>query len=1014
MGDLKQPFHISPSKFEKVRLIGSGSIGKVYLVKEKATGRQCAIKFLKNDITDTNLINHTIETVCKLRHISILSPIGFSLPEVSKKRPMSIVSEYQPNGSLASLIKNSDIINTKSTVSPAAVKINILFGIAEGLRYLHELKLVHSQLTPGNILLNQNFEPILTDFSLFQLAPKKPKILIENLPFYAPEYDINSPTPEMDIFSYAMIAYSLLTNHFPFEELIYPDSVLSQTNEPLSANNSLKKTSDSTESLETDTKSGRFKIPEKLSKGERPPIPTFISDAWQTLLRRCWDNDPKNRPSFEEIVMLFLKGDLKDFDNNSKMTDTMTTSVKNYQSVCLAHNFSIKTLLNALEQIHKLTESNDSMKKVLETLNKNYSEMKDTVAFLQKKFDSFVKQPEAQISSRSEQVTLSLETNSHAQNNKNSNKINNLRKESPEFDGVNKNNLVEYLIGENHQESSRHTSSPKIQTPINSKENLLSDANNNNSNNHNHTNNSNNNNYTKVTRSESNENLKTTFKVPEPIIPVTNTSVGSAVTSKPNWTYSSSNQRRQSMKNPIKPFLSQIRQGNSNQNQSNGQQQLQPQQQIQFTNRRNSAIPQKVTTGSSPYPENNNNNYNDNTKTPFPEFNPELKMRNVLTQQQNTENFPSASISASRRKSDNDNLVKFNPNFNPSPQITHNLSQNIAKHISHSPSTDNPITIKISRGKHYSSNHSSEESIHKNTNISSSATNSANNSNSGVNGVNSIKSSSTNNTNGFGAHSINTPMSKSFCSLRSDVEKFNEMFNDSIKNNGLTSQSFNQQRKHVNAISKSESQASDGISASSSFNTISMNQSMPKIPLQKSFSTIMREKGYMYQYPYNFAPFDGIFSHLMREFGSSDLIEKGIVTVTGNSADRNRDTDLKELFNYEWKKCWTSTNLPNSYIQFDFGVHQILITHYTIKTYPCGPNYSHMKNWVLEGYSNGQWYEIDKREKNEDLNGKSKIATFACSHFSEYNVVRIRQIGPNHYGDNYLIITNIEFFGDFM
>jgi hypothetical protein len=77
--------------------------------------------------------------------------------------------------------------------------------------------------------------------------------------------------------------------------------------------------------------------------------------------------------------------------------------------------------------------------------------------------------------------------------------------------------------------------------------------------------------------------------------------------------------------------------------------------------------------------------------------------------------------------------------------------------------------------------------------------------------------------------------------------------------------------------------------------------------------------------------------------------------------------------------------------------------------------FSHLKSWVLEGCgSSGKWVELDSRDDNYDLNGKNKQALFNCVFNAYCNQVRLRQTGPNHHGDDYLVITNIEFFGDWV
>jgi hypothetical protein len=123
---------------------------------------------------------------------------------------------------------------------------------------------------------------------------------------------------------------------------------------------------------------------------------------------------------------------------------------------------------------------------------------------------------------------------------------------------------------------------------------------------------------------------------------------------------------------------------------------------------------------------------------------------------------------------------------------------------------------------------------------------------------------------------------------------------------------------------------------------------------------------------------------------------------------------MKGIFDYSWTKCWMSENAPNSWLQIHFGLRRVIVTHYSIKTYPCGRGCSHMKSWVLEGAIAGStiWFEMDKRVDNEELNGKSKVATFECSSLHEVQVLRIKQIAENHHGDHYLIITNLEIFGE--
>ena len=187
---------------------------------------------------------------------------------------------------------------------------------------------------------------------------------------------------------------------------------------------------------------------------------------------------------------------------------------------------------------------------------------------------------------------------------------------------------------------------------------------------------------------------------------------------------------------------------------------------------------------------------------------------------------------------------------------------------------------------------------------------------------------------------------------------------------------------------------------------------LDSLQLKKGIS--LKELPEQIQFPFIYDQFDGIFAHLTAE-ANGNICEKGIIRITGNHADYNREKIISQVVDFSWNKCWTSSNHKNSYIEFDFLYHHVLITHYTIKTYACGAGYSHLKNWALDGSNDdgNTWFVIDTRDDINELNGKNKVATFQVSIHAEFSKVRIRQTGPNHYGDDYLILTNVEFFGDY-
>jgi serine/threonine-protein kinase len=97
----------------------------------------------------------------------------------------------------------------------------ILIDMAEGLEHMHDNGFMHLDFKPENVLVTRNANVRLVDFDLAQPIPEKPKKASKKNPgtpaYMAPEQLLNQPiTARVDIFSYGVSAYELLTNQKPF------------------------------------------------------------------------------------------------------------------------------------------------------------------------------------------------------------------------------------------------------------------------------------------------------------------------------------------------------------------------------------------------------------------------------------------------------------------------------------------------------------------------------------------------------------------------------------------------------------------------------------------------------------------------------------------------------------------------------------------------------------------------------------------------------------------------------
>jgi hypothetical protein len=156
-----------------------------------------------------------------------------------------------------------------------------------------------------------------------------------------------------------------------------------------------------------------------------------------------------------------------------------------------------------------------------------------------------------------------------------------------------------------------------------------------------------------------------------------------------------------------------------------------------------------------------------------------------------------------------------------------------------------------------------------------------------------------------------------------------------------------------------------------------------------------------------------ICAHLTARAFGRNIAAIGLVAISGNSIDWARHEMLPALVRPGWAQCWTSQNVPDSWLMFDFHSMRLFVTHYELKTYKSGAGYSHLKSWVLRGkVGHDRWVDLDRRSETVDLNGKSRIGTFFLKMPTEVTAIKLIQTEPNHAGDHYLILTSVEFYGE--
>lgn len=271
---------INLNDYEKMDLLGQGSFGAVFKIRNKDSREIFAAKIWGQEInfsdeSNLNLLKSGVNGMAALNHPCILKFQGFSPYDNDGHKLPIIVTEFAPCDSLWHQI-NRESKSSASLNWTETTKLICIYGIAAGMKYLHSHGIIHRNLKPGNILLTEELFPKITGFELsIQIHSNAENMttdpgtdFVGTPPFDSPEiYEDNLYSKASDVYAFGMTVYSLLTKQIPFKGL------------------------------------SLLQIAQKVVNNERPLIPdSCMNPAYATLIRRCWSHDPNERPSFEEIV----------------------------------------------------------------------------------------------------------------------------------------------------------------------------------------------------------------------------------------------------------------------------------------------------------------------------------------------------------------------------------------------------------------------------------------------------------------------------------------------------------------------------------------------------------------------------------------------------------------------------------------------------------------------------------------------------------------------------------------
>ncbi|XP_077221563.1 PR5-like receptor kinase isoform X2 [Tasmannia lanceolata] len=273
--------------------VGQGGYGSVFKGKLR-DGRLVAVKVLSESKGNGEEFINEVASISRTSHVNVVSLLGFC----SQGLKRALIYEFMPNGSLDKFIyaekpRNADPLGWEKLYQ-------ITVGIAQGLEYLHRgcnTRILHLDIKPHNILLDQDFCPKISDFGLAKLCPTKDSTVSlvgarGTFGYTAPEIgcrNIGGVSTKSDVYSYGMMVLEIVggrknidagvdnTSEIYFPHLIYKRMDLN----------------------------GDLGLDGVTAEEEKIARKMILVSLW------CIQTNPTNRPSMNMVVEM-LEGSLED------------------------------------------------------------------------------------------------------------------------------------------------------------------------------------------------------------------------------------------------------------------------------------------------------------------------------------------------------------------------------------------------------------------------------------------------------------------------------------------------------------------------------------------------------------------------------------------------------------------------------------------------------------------------------------------------------------------------------
>jgi len=344
--------YVVNGKWEILDLIAKGGKGEVYLAKQINLNRQVALKVMSKDFLDSlkgreeeyqselQRFRREVQVMARIRHPNVLQVYDFDQVQVNGDFLDYIVMEYIPGPTLRQTMPSEGFKQDEQAVVGWIAKY--FFPVLHGLKAVHALGVVHRDMKPENVLIDEEV-PRIADFGLaggHQLDAITRSYHIIGTPPYMPEeqfLDLATTDARTDVYSLGKILYEAIEGKMTQER-----------NKPF-------------ETVHLSSTSTRMLL--RLDK----------------VIRNATAKDRNQRTSSVKI----LRKELEDIIQESAYADTVSTTKKHKKQILLISGVAIVLLLllGAAFGVHLITMESDQTQDHTHDVKNAQSDVLETDTF---------------------------------------------------------------------------------------------------------------------------------------------------------------------------------------------------------------------------------------------------------------------------------------------------------------------------------------------------------------------------------------------------------------------------------------------------------------------------------------------------------------------------------------------------------------------------------------------------------------------------------------------------------